>query len=183
MHWADAKKLPFEANHFGTVLSISVLEHIPEVENVFPEIFRVLKPGGKLIFTVPTKDINQNLLLAQILTRLGLVSFAKKYVCQYHTIFKHVNIFSQHQWQKLALNAGFDYLYTKPTMSPKHLQIFETFLITAFPSQLFRWVTSQRKVGFNSIRLKLLPLLFKPVLKPPLTTGVNIMIVCQKPAH
>lgn len=47
------EKLPFENNFFDLVISEWVLEHLPEPEKAFHEIYRVLKPGGKVIFLTP----------------------------------------------------------------------------------------------------------------------------------
>jgi ubiquinone/menaquinone biosynthesis C-methylase UbiE len=45
--------LPLEAAQFDTVILSDVLEHIREPQQLVREIFRVLKPGGKLIMNVP----------------------------------------------------------------------------------------------------------------------------------
>lgn len=50
---ADAGKMPFEDAGFDTVLCSQVLEHVEEPDRVLEEIVRVLKPGGRLIATVP----------------------------------------------------------------------------------------------------------------------------------
>jgi SAM-dependent methyltransferase len=39
----------------STVLSNSVLEHVPRLESVLAAVARVLRPGGRLVFTVPTE--------------------------------------------------------------------------------------------------------------------------------
>lgn len=49
----DGKTIPFEENHFDAVFSSEVFEHIFNLPEVLPEIHRVLKPGGKLLFTCP----------------------------------------------------------------------------------------------------------------------------------
>ena len=50
---ADAKNLPFSEDTFDVILCLDVLEHIKEDDRVVSEIFRVLKPGGNLILSVP----------------------------------------------------------------------------------------------------------------------------------
>lgn len=49
----DGKKIPFADNEFDSVFSSEVFEHIFNIDEVLPEIHRVLKPGGKLLFTCP----------------------------------------------------------------------------------------------------------------------------------
>jgi ubiquinone/menaquinone biosynthesis C-methylase UbiE len=44
----DAKQLPFEAGHFGAVMSNSIVHHIPEPSGVLKEMVRVTAPGGLL---------------------------------------------------------------------------------------------------------------------------------------
>lgn len=49
---ASATNLPFEDNTFDAVWTVWVLEHVPEPEQAFEEIARVLKPGG-LLYLAP----------------------------------------------------------------------------------------------------------------------------------
>lgn len=42
-------------NYFDYVLAFQVIEHIPKDSKLLTEIYRVLKPGGKLIITTPNK--------------------------------------------------------------------------------------------------------------------------------
>ncbi len=51
--WCDGHALPFETGSFDTLLSIEVLEHIPNPQRMLAEMQRVLKPGGRLLVTVP----------------------------------------------------------------------------------------------------------------------------------
>lgn len=53
---ADATKLPFGNGEFDRIICTEVLEHIRDDERVIREIFRVLKPRGKVLITVPNKD-------------------------------------------------------------------------------------------------------------------------------
>jgi SAM-dependent methyltransferase len=54
----DLRALSFPNNSFDLVLSAEVFEHIPEPYVALNEVFRVLKPGGSYVWTVP---MNTNL--------------------------------------------------------------------------------------------------------------------------
>jgi ubiquinone/menaquinone biosynthesis C-methylase UbiE len=47
---ADAEALPFEDASFDLVLGHAVLHHLPDLDQAFSEFFRVLAPGGTLVF-------------------------------------------------------------------------------------------------------------------------------------
>jgi SAM-dependent methyltransferase len=49
----DLQNLSFGDDSFDLILSSDVLEHVPEPYEAHGEIFRVLRPGGRHIFTVP----------------------------------------------------------------------------------------------------------------------------------
>lgn len=45
----DAQKMPFDDNTFDFVCAWGCLMHMPETEQAIAEIYRVLKPGGKML--------------------------------------------------------------------------------------------------------------------------------------
>ncbi len=53
----DGKTLPFDDDSFDLVISFQVIEHIIKYEEYLNEIKRVLKSGGKVIFTTPNRLI------------------------------------------------------------------------------------------------------------------------------
>lgn len=50
---ADIRKTPLKSNSADIVVCSEVLEHFNNPEEVLKEISRILKPGGKLVCTVP----------------------------------------------------------------------------------------------------------------------------------
>jgi 2-polyprenyl-3-methyl-5-hydroxy-6-metoxy-1,4-benzoquinol methylase len=50
---ADGCLLPFADETFDTVISMEVLEHVPEMAVMMREVQRVLKPGGHWVVSVP----------------------------------------------------------------------------------------------------------------------------------
>jgi len=49
----DLAKIPVKRARFDYIICNQVLEHIPEPGAVMEELYRVLKPGGKILFTAP----------------------------------------------------------------------------------------------------------------------------------
>lgn len=52
----DAPALPFPDNSFDLVMTIDVHEHLPYPERVNRELYRLAKPGGRVIVTTPNGD-------------------------------------------------------------------------------------------------------------------------------
>lgn len=50
---AEWMRIPYEDNHFDYVFIKSVIEHICNTDLFLSEIYRVLKPGGKVIILTP----------------------------------------------------------------------------------------------------------------------------------
>lgn len=55
--FGDALKLPFGDNFFDRLLSVHLLEHLPNPGKGVAEMRRVLRPGGKAIIVVPCERI------------------------------------------------------------------------------------------------------------------------------
>lgn len=49
----DGITIPFPENHFDTIFSSEVFEHVFNLEHIVTELHRVLKKGGKILITCP----------------------------------------------------------------------------------------------------------------------------------
>lgn len=49
----DGATIPFKNASFNTILSIEVFEHVFNLEEVLDELYRVLKPGGNILLSIP----------------------------------------------------------------------------------------------------------------------------------
>lgn len=52
-HECVVEELPFESESFDTITCISVLEHIPGDQAALEKMWELLKPGGRLLLSVP----------------------------------------------------------------------------------------------------------------------------------
>lgn len=63
----DFTQLSFNDKQFDLIISLEVLEHIPDYKKALMESFRVLKKGGKFLFTVPfNRNMRNNLVRAEL---------------------------------------------------------------------------------------------------------------------
>lgn len=167
----DARSLPFKDKSFSTVISISSIEHIKNVEKVFDEAFRVLKQDGQFIFTVHTKEVE----------RLFFLPFGKIFfVNLYRRVFKHEINMEKDEWLEMAKNAGFKIERCRGTISKMQVLIFQFFLITALPSQIFRLLFKKRMLFTSYLRTEIIYHLFKWLINENNLTDANIIVVARK---
>ena len=105
---ADGAGMPFPTGHFGTVVSNSVLEHIPDVDPVLSEVARVLKPGGWFHFAVPGPNFRRFLSVARFLDGLGLEASADRYRRLFDRISRHHYYFEPEEWAAHLARVGLE---------------------------------------------------------------------------
>lgn len=62
----DIQDLTFAANSFDLITSNQVMEHVPDDIKGYQECLRTLKPGGRLLFTVPLYDTPNTIKMAEV---------------------------------------------------------------------------------------------------------------------
>lgn len=92
---------------FDFVLSNSVLEHIESLESTLHEMRRLLKIGGKFIFTVPSEFFHENLGRPGL---LGLIATSTRDVLEYRKEIDrrlgHVRYLTVDEWRAALASAG-----------------------------------------------------------------------------
>jgi SAM-dependent methyltransferase len=92
--------LPYASDTFATVISNSVLEHIPDVDPVLTEIARVLQPEGQFIFCVPSEHFTRLLFFSQLFRHLHLETVARGYERTFNRISRHHHCDPPEVWQQ-----------------------------------------------------------------------------------
>ena len=134
-------KLPFPSSFFRSVISNSVLEHIPVLEPVIDEIFRVLQPGGRLIFTTPGDQFTEQLYGAQRLERLGFKAGANWYRSFFSKISRHYHTDSPDTWLHRLSSAGFEEIEWHYYFSKEALHALELGHLQGLPSVFIHALT------------------------------------------
>lgn len=104
---SDGDAIPIIDDYFRSVVSNSVLEHIPNVDDVIHELYRVIEPGGRLIITVPNDNFTKNLSVARFLDWIKLGYIANFYRKVFNRISRHYHPDPTEMWLERLKLAGF----------------------------------------------------------------------------
>src|SRR5215213_7245374 len=96
---ASATALPFRDGAFGTVVSNSSLEHIPDIDRAVSEIARVLRTGGTFATTLPSEHYPEYLMGATLARRIGLAGVARGYGALFNRISYHYYVDPPEVWR------------------------------------------------------------------------------------
>ena len=100
-------KIPKPSSSFGTILSNSVMEHIPDIEGVMKEAYRLLEAGGNFYMTVPSSRFDNYSVINQVLEMLGMKSVAARYRKFFNKFWRHYHYYDMNGWKNLAERNGF----------------------------------------------------------------------------
>lgn len=96
----DATKIDFPAESFDVIFFSHILEHIEKYQNALNELYRVLKPGGKIILQTPYSK-----LLQSNFSDLNISSEDQR--LYFYGLQDHVRVFSESELLKSIENTGF----------------------------------------------------------------------------
>ncbi|HEY3288699.1 MAG TPA: class I SAM-dependent methyltransferase [Anaerolineae bacterium] len=116
VQFADGHALPYPDGMFGSVYSNSVVEHIPDPQNVLPELGRVLRPGGVLVLTVPSDRFRS---LLNGVRRATSKEAAQAYAASVDKLFAHHHYHTADEWRVLLQAAGMKLIKATYYVSPE----------------------------------------------------------------
>lgn len=157
----DVCNIPFEDGTFDLVLATDIIEHVDDDAKALSEMRRVLKPGGKVIITVPA---------------FGFMKGLQDRVAQ------HKRRYVRSQLLERAANAGlnvsrsyyFNYLLFLPTFVARRL--IDLFRIKARSENDFNTTFLNRILE----RIFVFDVMSARRITPPF--GVSIFVIAERPA-
>ena len=126
---AEGARMPYPDGTFATVVSNSVLEHIPQVQSVLAEAARVLRPGGGFYFCVPGPNFLPFLSVGRTLDRLWpgprRRSPGEAYRLFFNRISRHYHCDGAEVWERRLGAAGMRLVRWWPYFSRRALVALE----------------------------------------------------------
>ena len=143
---------------YKTVISNSVLEHIPDLIPVLKEVYRVLNVGGSFYITIPNANFEKASVISRLLDYLGLNSQQDKFNKFYNQFWQHYNCYEVDGWKKLFEECGYKVADYKEYNPLGHASLNDIMVPLALPSFVTRKYL-KRWFLFPGLRLALSPLI------------------------
>lgn len=180
---ADATRMPFPDASFPTVIANCVVEHIPDVEAAIGEVARVLRPGGRFVFGVPSDKFAEMLLVPTICRSMGLDDLGQAYGDWFNQHSAHFTTDSPEQWIARLKRHGLAAEHWEYYMSPEAHRVFDLLHYLGIPRLLSRKLTGK----WVAVEIEPINALFDAWLRPyylegPPDVGPYIFFHARKPA-
>lgn len=139
----DGARMPFADGRFATVISNSVLEHVPALEATLAETRRVLRPGGRLVLTAPSHRFAEMLLGSSVARAAGWERLARAYGAWFNGHSRHYHTFDVETWEKRLERAGFRVQKAHYYLSAGALRAFDLAHYLSVPRLVSRKLTGR----------------------------------------
>ncbi len=139
----DIAAIPCSDSTFATIFSNGVLEHVRDLPQGLREIARVLRPGGRLIMTIPTMASELEMSGAALLRGLGLKSLAQRYADRYNRAFGQINVYSLEVWRDLLAANGLRLVHHRAYGAVGVFRLHDLMLPLSAPNFVFKRFTGR----------------------------------------
>jgi len=136
----DVRKLSLRNGQMRTVFSNGALEHVAGIDAALREISRVLRRGGRLVFTAPSSYFSSYLFFSRVFAFLGWKGGMMWYASLINGVFVHRNLFDYEEWKRKLERHNLDiveYCYYNPA---KQVAWCDVLTYLAIPADLSKWI-------------------------------------------
>lgn len=181
---ADATALPFRDGSFGSVLANSVLQVVPDVEQAVAEAARVLRPGGRFLFTVPSERFADFLLGSAAFRALGWPRLARGYGAWFNHHSGHCTVEGQAAWAARVERHGLRVERCRPYLSAAGHRAFDLGHYLGLPRLVSKQLTGRWLAFPNPVANALFAAWLRPyVREAEPAAGAYLFFICRKPAR
>lgn len=178
---ADGARMPFPDAAFATIISNSVLEHIPDVDPVLHEASRVLQPEGYFYFCVPGPNFRRFLSVARLLEAVRLPGLAEAYRRLFDRISRHHYYNTPEEWAARLARVGLRLTRWWTYFSPGALAALEWGHPLGLPSVVAKVLTGRWLLAPTRWNLALTAALLRRYYEEPLPeAGAYLFFIAQK---
>ena len=117
--------MPYASVAFGSLLSNSVLEHIPDLDPVLREAARVVRPGGRVIFTVPSDAFRRLLAGYRDRAAAGDMAGAEAYAAGVDAWLAHYRYPTPEEWGAILERVGLRLVRTVYYVPPAVMALWD----------------------------------------------------------
>jgi len=152
---ALADHMPFSDGQFDFVFSNSVLEHIHNIDGALMEVARVLRPGGRFLFTVPGADFHR------CLKGPRFRGDRERYLRDTDARCFHLRYWDASQWSEHLQKAGLSLAHQHDYLALAQVQRWELIarntsgMLYGLLSRKKQPIEIQRQMGIRTPRLRL----------------------------
>lgn len=189
---ANALSLPYPDNSFEGVFSNCAVEHMPDIDTVLSEIYRVLTPEGRFIFTIPSERFTDWLFFPWLKRKLGRQADAEAHARWFNTYQEHYHLDCCQVWEKRLRSVGLqpeDCHYYMPFISTLFFSFLDDIWKGPLEGQPIRnfICIGIRKVSYELspfLARKMWSLILRPFYRLNVSTshqGAGLLIIATKP--
>ena len=200
VHTCSANAVPEENGGFDFCFANSVIEHIPNIDEVLVEVGRVLKPNGKFIFTVPSNGFDRLMKTSRFWAEKFSGGNLEEYSKMINTRLAHYHYYDHNKAEAMLKNVGLDIVQEEYYFPESAVRIWESisnhtagYVYRLFGSTL-KPHAIQKKTGLlrlqcaipPSVQTTILSSFLKPKIKKVLRDGKHdeiyggYLVVAQK---
>ena len=168
---------------FHSAIANCSLEHVPRLDLALLQIRRALTPGAPFILIVPTPGWTRLLAIPDLLTKAGLPVLAEAYGNGIDSVFNHIHMYDEVEWQTRLEAAGFRVSSVETLTSRRSSWVFDILLYPSLFGLLNKrltgkWVQSPllRNLSVDVVRRAVDAM---AALVPDSDEGSEYLIVCE----
>jgi SAM-dependent methyltransferase len=155
---ADIAALPFAGETFDLVTANMVVEHLPEPEGPFGEVWRIMKPGGVFVFLTPNALGYSTLLARLVPERLKRSLIRLIQGRRSHDVFPtHYRVNTRKAIEDIRRGTGFESELIQPIESAAEFIRFPPIALIEL-----LWIRMLRNGRFRDLRTNIIAVLRKP---------------------